>query len=221
MSLILFNKPYGVISQFSEHEKHKPLAEYISEPDFYPAGRLDHDSEGLLILTDEGPIQHCLSHPKHKLSKTYWVQVEGEITDSALAELEKGVRLKDGLTLPAKARKIEEPELWPRDPPVRYRAAIPTSWCELSICEGKNRQVRRMTAAVGFPTLRLVRYSIGEFSIDGLSPGEWRKIPTPQQLVQQANAIKLLGTARHRRRNHTSRRKISAGRRKHQRRNGS
>lgn len=219
MSLILFNKPYGVISQFREHEKHPSLAEYIPEKNFYPAGRLDHDSEGLLILTDEGNIQHCLSHPKHKQAKTYWVQVDGDITDEALSQLEKGVTLKDGKTLPAKAKKIAEPDLWPRDPPVRYRAAIPTSWCEITITEGRNRQVRRMTAAVGFPTLRLVRYSIGEFSLgdfntDGLSPGEWRKIPTPQQLTQQANAIKLLGTSRHRRGNHTARRKISTGRRK-------
>ena len=219
MSLILFNKPYGVISQFSEHEKHTSLSEFISEKDFYPAGRLDHDSEGLLILTDEGKIQHCLSHPKHKQPKTYWVQMDGEITDAALTELENGVVLKDGLTLPAKATKIDEPALWPRDPPVRYRAEIPTSWCELTITEGKNRQVRRMTAAVGFPTLRLIRYSIGEFTLgdfntDGLSPGEWRKIPTPQQLTQQANAIKLLGTSRNRRSNHSSRGKVSSGRRK-------
>lgn len=217
MSLILLNKPYGVISQFSEHEKHPSLAEFISEKAFYPAGRLDHDSEGLLILTDEGKIQHCLSHPKHKQPKTYWVQVEGEITESALLELEKGVILKDGLTLPAKAKKIDEPELWPRDPPVRYRAEIPTSWCELTITEGKNRQVRRMTAAVGFPTLRLVRVSIGDFTIDGLSPGEWRKIPTPQQLTQQADAIKLLGTPRHRRSHHSTRGKVSSGRGKRQR----
>jgi len=214
MSLILFNKPYGVISQFREHEKHPSLAEYIPEKNFYPAGRLDHDSEGLLILTDEGNIQHCLSHPKHKLPKTYWVQVDGDITDEALSQLEKGVSLKDGKTLPATAKKIAEPELWPRDPPVRYRAAIPTSWCEITITEGKNRQIRRMTAAVGYPTLRLVRYSIGEFTINSLSPGEWRKIPTPQQLTQQADAIKLLGTSRHRRGNHTTRRKVSTGRRK-------
>lgn len=217
MSLILLNKPYGVISQFSEHEKHIPLSNFITEKNFYPAGRLDHDSEGLLILTDEGKIQHCLSHPKHKQPKTYWVQVEGEITDEALDALEKGVELKDGKTLPAKAKKIAEPDLWPRDPPVRYRAEIPTSWCELTITEGKNRQIRRMTAAVGFPTLRLIRYSIGEFTIDGLSPGEWRKIPTPQQLTQQADAIKLLGTSRNRRGNHSSRRKVSSGRGKHQR----
>ncbi|MDH5395321.1 MAG: pseudouridine synthase [Gammaproteobacteria bacterium] len=217
MSLILLNKPYGVISQFSEHDKHRSLSEFISEKNFYPAGRLDQDSEGLLILTDEGHVQHCLSHPKHKQAKTYWVQVDGEITTEALDALKKGVELKDGKTLPAKARKIEQPELWPRDPPVRYRAAIPTSWCEITITEGKNRQVRRMTAAVGFPTLRLVRYSIGEFTIDGLSPGEWRKIPTPQQLAQQANAIKLLGTSRNSRGNHPSRRKVSSGRGKHQR----
>ena len=219
MSLILFNKPYGVISQFSEHEKHIPLSDYITEKEFYPAGRLDHDSEGLLILTNEGNIQHCLSHPKHKQPKTYWVQVDGDITDAALEELEKGVNLKDGLTKPAIARKIEEPDLWPRDPPVRYRAEIPTSWCELTITEGKNRQVRRMTAAVGFPTLRLVRYSIGDFNLgisttDRLLPGEWRKIPTPQQLTQQADAIKLLGTPRNRNGHHSSRRKISSRRRK-------
>jgi len=214
MSLILFNKPYGIISQFSEHEKHTPLSKFITEKNFYPAGRLDHDSEGLLILTDEGHIQHCLSHPKYKQAKTYWVQVDGEITNSALAQLEKGVMLKDGFTLPAKAKAITEPALWPRDPPVRYRAEIPTSWCEITITEGKNRQVRRMTAAVGFPTLRLVRVSIGEFTIDGLSPGEWRKISTPQSLIEQANAIKLLGTPRHRRSHHSSRGKIPSGRRK-------
>ena len=217
MSLILLNKPYGVISQFSEHDKHPALSELISEKDFYPAGRLDHDSEGLLILTDEGKIQHCLSHPKHKQRKTYWVQVEGLITAAALSELENGVTLKDGLTLTAKAKKIDDPALWPRDPPVRYRAEIPTSWCELTISEGKNRQVRRMTAAVGFPTLRLVRYSIGDFTIDGLAPGEWRKIPTPQQLTRQADAIKLLGTTRHRRSHHPVRGKVSSGRGKHQR----
>ena len=214
MSLILLNKPFGVISQFSEHEKHPPLSNFISEKGFYPAGRLDHDSEGLLILTDEGNIQHCISHPKHKQPKTYWVQVEGEITDEALTSLENGVRLKDGTTLPATAIKISEPDVWPRDPPVRYRAAIPTSWCKLTITEGKNRQVRRMTAAVGFPTLRLIRYSIGEFTIDGLSPGEWRKIPTPPQLQQQADAIKLLGTSRHRRSHHSQGRKVSSGGRK-------
>lgn len=217
MSLILLNKPYGVISQFSEHDKHPSLSEFITEKEFYPAGRLDHDSEGLLILTDEGHIQHLLSHPKHKLPKTYWVQVDGQITPEALRQLEQGVMLKDGKTLPAMARQIEVPELWSRNPPVRYRAEIPTSWCELIITEGKNRQVRRMTAAVGFPTLRLIRYSIGEFTINGLSPGEWRKIPTPQLLQQQADAIKLLGTARHSRSHHREQGQVSSGRRKYKR----
>lgn len=217
MSLILFNKPYGVISQFSAHENHTSLSEFIAEQEFYPAGRLDHDSEGLLLLTDEGKVQHLLSHPKHKLPKTYWVQVEGLITDHALNQLEEGVLLKEGKTLPAKARMINEPELWPRNPPVRYRAEIPTSWCEIIITEGKNRQIRRMTAAVGFPTLRLIRYSIGEFTINGLLPGEWRKIPTPQPLQQQADAIKLLGTTRHSRSNHRTQGHVSSGRRKHKR----
>ena len=217
MSLIIFNKPYGVITQFREHEKHPSLAEFIAEKDFYPAGRLDHDSEGLLILTDEGKIQHLLSHPKHKLAKTYWVQLDGDITEEALQHLEQGIILKDGKTLPAKARKMDEPEVWPRTPPVRYRAEIPTSWIELIIREGKNRQIRRMTAAAGFPTLRLIRYSIGDFTINGLSPGEWRKIPTPPQLQQQADAIKLLGTPRHRRSDHRARGQVSPGRRSHKR----
>jgi len=216
MSLILFNKPYGVISQFSEHEKHIALSQYIKEKDFYPAGRLDHDSEGLLILTDEGAVQHCLSHPKHKQPKTYWVQVDGDITPEALSQLEHGVSLKDGITLPAKAKKMDEPNIWARQPPVRYRAEIPTSWCELTITEGKNRQIRRMTAAVGFPTLRLIRYSVGDFTINSLTPGEWRKIATPEQLTQQANAIKLLGTSRHRHSHHKKRKKVSYGGRNRQ-----
>ncbi|MEH6638392.1 MAG: pseudouridine synthase [Porticoccaceae bacterium] len=200
MSLILFNKPYGVISQFSEHDKHTSLANFISEKNFYPAGRLDHDSEGLLILTDEGHIQHCLSHPKFKQVKTYCVQVDGDISDTALSTLEKGIELKDGLTLPASATRIDAPEIPPREPPVRYRATIPTSWCQLSITEGRNRQVRRMTAAAGFPTLRLLRYSIGDFTLEGLAPGQWRKIPTPQSLQQQASALKLSTASGKRRR---------------------
>ncbi|MCW8933084.1 MAG: rRNA large subunit pseudouridine synthase E [Gammaproteobacteria bacterium] len=171
--LILFNKPFGVICQFSPHEKHQSLAEYISIKDIYPAGRLDHDSEGLLLLTDDGKLQHKISDPKNKMEKTYWAQVDKEITDEAIDKLKKGVLLKDGKTKPAQARIIAEPEnLWPRDPPVRFRKHIPTSWLELSISEGKNRQVRRMTAAVGFPTLRLIRYQIGEWTIGGLQPGE-------------------------------------------------
>ena len=199
MSLILFNKPYGVISQFSEHEKYIPLANFITEKNVYPAGRLDHDSEGLLLLTDEGKVQHYLSHPAYKKSKTYWVQVDGDISNEALNMLRKGIQLKDGLTRPAEAKKIEPPNIAERHPPIRYRATIPTSWCEISITEGRNRQIRRMTAAVGYPTLRLIRSSIGEFSLAGLAPGEWRKMETPPQLRKQANAFKTSSSSRKRR----------------------
>ena len=171
--LILFNKPFGVICQFSPHEKHKSLAEYITVKDVYAAGRLDHDSEGLLLLTDDGKLQHKISNPKNKMKKTYWVQVDKEITEQAIEKLKRGVLLKDGKTKPAQAKIILEPEnLWPRDPPVRFRKNIPTSWIELTISEGKNRQVRRMTAAVGFPTLRLIRCQIGDWKLAGLQPGE-------------------------------------------------
>jgi 23S rRNA pseudouridine2457 synthase len=174
--ILLFNKPYGVICQFSKDGMHPTLADYIAVPDVYPAGRLDTDSEGLLVLTDDGKLQHRITDPKHKLSKTYWVQVEGMPDESALACLRSGVQLKDGMTLPADAKPIEEPAaLWPRDPPIRMRKNIPTSWLELTIREGKNRQVRRMTAAVGLPTLRLIRYRIGEWALDGLDVGNWRQ----------------------------------------------
>ena len=174
-TLLLFNKPFGVITQFSPDEKHPCLAEYIPVKNVYPAGRLDHDSEGLLLLTDDGKLQNKISHPKNKMPKTYWAQVDGDITDDAIAQLQKGVTLKDGLTKPAKCKRMDEPEnLWPRDPPIRFRKEIPTSWMALTITEGKNRQVRRMTAAVGFPTLRLIRYSIGEWTIEGLQPGEYK-----------------------------------------------
>ena len=178
--LILFNKPYGVLCQFSDDGSGKPtLKDYIPVPDVYPAGRLDTDSEGLLLLTDDGLLQARISSPKFKLSKTYWAQVDGEITEQALAQLRKGVELNDGLTRPAQAERLAEPALWPREPPVRFRKAIPTSWLSLTISEGRNRQVRRMTAAVGFPTLRLVRVRIGDWSIEGLAPGEWREVPAP------------------------------------------
>jgi 23S rRNA pseudouridine2457 synthase len=179
--ILLFNKPYGVICQFSPSESskggmHPTLADYIALPDFYPAGRLDTDSEGLLLLTDDGKLQHRITDPRHKLPKTYWVQVEGTPDEAALEKLRKGVMLNDGPTLPADARLMAEPaNLWPRNPPVRFRKAIPTNWLELSIREGRNRQVRRMTAAAGYPTLRLIRYAIGMWSLDGLAPGAWRE----------------------------------------------
>lgn len=172
--LILLNKPYGVICQFSPSPPHQCLADYVSEKEVYPAGRLDTDSEGLLLLTDNGPLQHKITDPKHKLVKTYWVQVEGIPDETALAALRAGgLDLGDFKTLPAEARIIEQPEMvWPRVPPIRERANIPTSWLEIKISEGKNRQVRRMTAKVGYPTLRLIRYSIGGYTLDGIALGK-------------------------------------------------
>jgi 23S rRNA pseudouridine2457 synthase len=174
--ILLLNKPYNVLCQFTDKENRPTLADFVSHKGLYPAGRLDRDSEGLVILTDDGNLQHRISHPRHKLPKTYWVQVEGKPDESALQALRTGVVLKDGKTAPAAARLIAEPELWPRDPPIRYRANIPTSWLELTIHEGRNRQVRRMTAAVGHPTLRLVRVRVGPWSLDGLPSGTWRAL---------------------------------------------
>ncbi|MBY0447021.1 MAG: pseudouridine synthase [Burkholderiales bacterium] len=173
--LILLNKPYGVICQFSPSPPHASLADFVPIKDVYPAGRLDTDSEGLLLLTDSGPLQAKIADPKHKLPKTYWVQVEGSPSFSDLQPLLTGVNLGDFITQPAQVRIIDEPaDLWPRVPPVRFRAKVPTTWLEIIIREGKNRQVRRMTAKVGFPTLRLVRYAIGDWSLDGLPLGTWR-----------------------------------------------
>jgi 23S rRNA pseudouridine2457 synthase len=175
--LIAFNKPFGVICKFSPEPGKKTLADYIETPNVYPAGRLDTDSEGLLLLTDVGLLQTRIADPDHKLPKTYLAQVEGAPTEEALAALRNGVDLGDFMTKPADAWLIEEPNyLWPRDPPIRYRAKIPTAWIELTLREGKNRQVRRMTARVGFPTLRLVRARIGTVSVEGLALGEWREI---------------------------------------------
>ena len=172
--IVLFNKPYGVLCQFTDRQGRATLADYIDIKNIYAAGRLDRDSEGLVILTNDGRLQHKITDPKHKMDKTYWVQVEGEIGEQALASLSTGIDLKDGHTLPAKARRMETPpSLWPRDPPVRQRRHIPTSWLELTLSEGRNRQVRRMTATVGYPTLRLIRYRVGSWTIDGIDSGEY------------------------------------------------
>jgi 23S rRNA pseudouridine2457 synthase len=173
--LILLNKPYGVLSQFTdEGSGHPTLAGLIDIPGVYPAGRLDRDSEGLLLLTDDGKLQARIADPKFKKPKVYLAQVEGVPDEAALAALAEGVMLKDGPTRPARARRIDPPHLWPRTPPVRYRKSVPDTWIELTISEGRNRQVRRMTAHVGHPTLRLVRWRVGDWSLEGLAPGTWR-----------------------------------------------
>jgi 23S rRNA pseudouridine2457 synthase len=175
--IILFNKPYDVLCQFTDGAGRATLADYIPIKAIYPAGRLDRDSEGLMVLTDDGRLQHRIADPRHKLVKRYWVQVEGEPDHDALSHLRKGVLLKDGLSAPAEAALIAPPAIWPRTPPIRFRALIPTSWIDLALREGRNRQIRRMTAAVGYPTLRLIRYRIGEWELDDLAPGEYRVLP--------------------------------------------
>jgi 23S rRNA pseudouridine2457 synthase len=177
--LILFNKPFGVLSQFTDRgtpTARATLSDHIALPGVYPAGRLDRDSEGLLLLTDGGRLQARIAEPKFKMPKTYLVQVEGEPEDAALEALRRGVTLNDGPTRPAEAERIADPQLWPRDPPVRFRKSVPDCWLSLTIREGRNRQVRRMTAAVGHPTLRLVRWRIGDWTLDGVAPGEWREL---------------------------------------------
>ena len=178
--LILFNKPFGVLPQFTdkgtEGSARPTLSDYIDVPGVYPAGRLDMDSEGLMLLTDDGRLQARISDPKFKMPKTYLVQVEGDVGEDALAGLWAGVRLKDGPTLPAEAERVADCEIWPRDPPIRVRLSVPDSWIKLTIREGRNRQVRRMTAAVGHPTLRVVRWAIGEWTVEGLGLGEWREV---------------------------------------------
>jgi 23S rRNA pseudouridine2457 synthase len=175
--LVLFNKPYGVLSQFTPEGRWQGLKDYLPIPRVYAAGRLDADSEGLLILTDDGSLQFRIADPQHKLPKTYWAQVEGTPDEPALGQLRRGVDLGDFMTRPCQAQTVEEPlGLWPRNPPVRFRKSTPTSWLELTIAEGKNRQIRRMTAKVGFPTLRLIRYAIGNWTLEGLMPGQWKEV---------------------------------------------
>ena len=174
--ILLFNKPYNVLSQFTDKKSPTPrttLSEFIDQPGYYPAGRLDRDSEGLMVLTNNGKLQHKIAHPNHKQEKGYWVQLDGSIDNNAIEQLIQGVMLKDGMTKPARAQIIPEPEVWTREPPVRVRKAIPTSWIELYIKEGKNRQIRRMTAAVGFPTLRLIRFRIGQWNLANIEPGQY------------------------------------------------
>lgn len=188
--LLLLNKPYHVLCQFTDAEGRATLADYVPVAGVYPAGRLDYDSEGLVLLTDEGALQHRISDPRHKLPKTYWVQVEGEPSDEALRRLARGVGLKEGRTRPAGVARLEAPAVWPRVPPIRQRRHIPAPWLALTLTEGRNRQVRRMTAAVGHPTLRLIRVAVGPWHLGGLAPGQWREADP------HAAGAGLSGTAR-------------------------
>jgi 23S rRNA pseudouridine2457 synthase len=191
--LLLFNKPYGVLSQFTDRGSlsvRATLSDYVAVKGVYPAGRLDRDSEGLLLLCDDGKLQARIADPRFKLPKTYLVQVEGDPQEAALERLRKGVRLKDGMTLPAGIERIDPPELWPRDPPIRERKSVPDSWLRITIREGRNRQVRRMTAAVGLPTLRLVRWSIGDWTVAGIAPGQFAETSTDPASDNRQNILR-------------------------------
>ncbi|WP_297810342.1 pseudouridine synthase [uncultured Methylophaga sp.] len=213
--LILFNKPFNVLTQFTDGADRQTLKDFIDIRDVYPGGRLDRDSEGLVLLTDDGQLQQLIANPRFKLQKTYWVQVEHKPDERALQQLREGLELKDGPTLPAQAEIIAPPAIWDRHPPIRERKAIPTQWLELSISEGRNRQVRRMTAAVGHPTLRLIRVAIGPWQIDNLQPGQWQAI-AEEDVIKWRNDLE---TQNNRRRRGRAGQSLPAGRRRNQRRN--
>lgn len=208
--LILLNKPFNVLCQFTDQDDRETLADYIDIKGVYPAGRLDRDSEGLVLLTDDGTLQHLISHPRHKLTKTYWVQVEGKPDNHALGLLKSGVELKDGIAAAVNVSRMDEPKIWPRNPPIRYRRHIPTSWLEITLTEGRNRQVRRMTAATGHPTLRLIRVQVGPWSLGDLEPGEWQEAKIPDEWRKMIRHE--METSRHRRRNSRGSRPVPHGR---------